>query len=366
MKLVIKREPFLKAFNRAAIAAPARSNKPALTNVLLTASNGDSSLQATDMEIAIRVGLSAKEMDIEQGGKVLLPAALFGAMLKESADESLRLDLDAKHNLQVRGQRTGHKIGTAAVDEFPAVGSDNALQPVSIPAPMLSYALRSLHQIAGENTRYILNCVLVAVSEKSVSFVSTNGSVMGVVEHSAAGGEGGESLLPSNAAKSLSRALADEQGDVVAGVVGNWLHARIGDLLFTSRLAEGRFPRWRDVFPARQAITVYAPVGPLLAAVREATLTNLSEETGSAEISLADGQLVISSKSGVGESSAAIPVAYDGKPFSIWLNWRYLTACLNAFPPDCDVALKLDTPTSPMVIDRDNTAFVIMPHSPEG
>ena len=56
-----------------------------------------------------------------------------------------------------------------------------------------------------------------------------------------------------------------------------------------SRLVEGRFPRWRDVFPQRQdAQKIELPIGPVYAAVRQAAIVTNDESRG-IDFKFADG-----------------------------------------------------------------------------
>ena len=54
----------------------------------------------------------------------------------------------------------------------------------------------------------------------------------------------------------------------------------------------------------------------------------VDEESPGAHINIADGELTLTAKTKAGESTAAFPVAYDGAPFYVLLNARYLADML--------------------------------------
>ena len=80
-----------------------------------------------------------------------------------------------------------------------------------------------------------------------------------------------------------------------------------------SRLVEGRFPKWREVFPKRHDGTrIELAVGPLYSAVRQAAIVT-SEESRGVDFTFDEGKVVLAGRAAeVGQSRVELPVAYDG------------------------------------------------------
>ncbi len=80
-----------------------------------------------------------------------------------------------------------------------------------------------------------------------------------------------------------------------------------------SRLVEGRFPRWRDVFPQRHDVRkIELPVGPLHSAVRQAAIVT-SDESRGVDFTFAEGMLVLAGQAAeVGQSRVELPIGYNG------------------------------------------------------
>src|SRR4029453_15591586 len=85
-----------------------------------------------------------------------------------------------------------------------------------------------------------------------------------------------------------------------------------------SRLLEGRYPRWRDVFPQRPtSVKIELSVGPVHSAVRQAAIVT-SEESRGIDFTFGEGSLVLAGQTAeVGQSRIELPIAYDGPPTSI-------------------------------------------------
>src|SRR5690606_5539180 len=99
---------------------PSRSTKPILENVKLEATASGTILTATDMEIGIRV--SVDEVDVQKSGEVILPTARFGAILRESHDDTLCLALTKQGlHAEIKGDRSLYKLNTEDPAEYPIV-----------------------------------------------------------------------------------------------------------------------------------------------------------------------------------------------------------------------------------------------------
>src|SRR4051794_6431350 len=101
MKIVCDREKLLSAFQTAALFAPSRSPKAILTNVKLDVDKNGATFSATDMEVGVRVSLEG--LDVDAAGSTILPVVNFGAILRESTDQKLRIDASTKGTV-VRGE----------------------------------------------------------------------------------------------------------------------------------------------------------------------------------------------------------------------------------------------------------------------
>ena len=78
MKVICDRSALLSALNLVAGVVPARSPKPQLTCIRFSARKGEKgvpsqvTLSATDAEISVR--LTRTQVEVQEGGEVLLPA----------------------------------------------------------------------------------------------------------------------------------------------------------------------------------------------------------------------------------------------------------------------------------------------------
>jgi DNA polymerase-3 subunit beta len=126
---------------------------------------------------------------------------------------------------------------------------------------------------------------------------------------------------------------------------------------------EGRFPKWRDVFPRRDdATSVQLSVGPLFAAVRQAAIVT-SEESRGIDFTFSDGQLLLVARSAqAGQSRVELPIAYQGPAISITLDPRYVIDFLKVLDSENNFALEIkDAESAGVCTTEDGYGYVIMP-----
>lgn len=366
MKLICERDKLLHAFQTAASVAPARSPKPILQNVKLEAGPGGSILMATDLEIGIRIEVQG--IDVEAPGKAVLPIARFGSILRESSDEKLTLEGDDKRTT-IRGQWSEFQLPSENPDEFPLVAAFEEDKYHEMPARFFrEMARRTMFATDSESSRYALGGVLIELTRDNIIGVATDGRRLAKQEgpaKSVGGHETGTNttIIPTRAMQLLDRALADSDENILISARENDVLVKSGRTTIYTRLVEGRYPKWRDVFPRRDdMLKIELTVGPFYAAVRQAAIVTSDERRG-VEFTFGEGKLVLAAHGAeYGESHVELPIAYDGKPIPINLDPRYMNEFLRVLAPESTFVFEVrDAESAAVCFTEDQYAYVIMP-----
>src|SRR3978361_1262672 len=101
MKVICNRGALLEALTVAGNVVAARTPKPVLQCIKLSAENDSLTLSATALQGAIRY--SANQVQIEQAGEVLVPADKFRDIVRESVDDTLAIEITGD-SCNIRGQ----------------------------------------------------------------------------------------------------------------------------------------------------------------------------------------------------------------------------------------------------------------------
>jgi DNA polymerase III subunit beta len=367
MKLTCDREQLLAAFQTAASVAPTRSPKPILQNVKIEAAKEAVILLATDLEIGIRIQVAG--MEVEAPGAALLSINRFGSILREcSGDARLYLETTQSGTL-VRGERSEFRLPGENPEEYPTVAPANEGKHHELPTRLLRELVRrTIFATDNESSRYALGGVLLEMTDKRITAVATDGRRLAKMEgpaQSVGGHQNADTMtiVPSRAMQLMDRAFFEPDAAVQISARANDILVSTPRVTIYSRLVEGRFPRWRDVFPQRQETQkIELPVGPLHSAVRQAAIVTNDESRG-IDFKFAEGMLTLAAQAAdVGQSHVELPISYSGPAVSITLDPRYMSDFLKVLDPDKTFTFDVkDADSAGVCTTDDGYGYVIMP-----
>jgi len=367
MKALCDREGLLAAFGMVSGVVPARSPKPILQNVKLVADADEGSiLMGTDLEVGIRHGVLG--MKVEQPGAVILPTARFGSILRTSADKELVLEADGDQ-LIVRGLHAEFKLPAEDPALYPEVPDFAASSFHAVAAADLRKLIRrTMFATDMETTRYALGGVLVELTAESITMVGTDGRRLARMSAPAEAEGGaaappGSPVIPVKALKLIERNLDDTDPPVhIAVQSGTAVLVRTNGAVIYSRLVEGRFPRYQDVFPANVEVKIPLETGSLRQAVEQASIVT-SDESRGVDFQFGPGVLKLASQAAdVGSSHVELPISYEGKPVEITFDPRYLTDALKTLDDNIPITAELiDSKNAAVFKTNDRYTYVVMP-----
>ena len=366
MKIRCDREKLLHAFQTVAAVVPTRSPKQILQNVKLEVSDQTATLMATDLDVGIRYDVAGVE--IEAPGAAVLPVTRFGSILRESSDATFQLSAD-QQGTSLRGEHSQFQLTSQDPSEFPRIPEFQDEQFLEVAARLLRELIRrTMFATDNESSRYALGGVLLELDGDSLLAVGTDGRrlarMRGPVSRVGDYTLGDAStIVPAAALQLFDRAFSGSDGEIQLAVRDNEMIAKSPRVTIHSRLLEGRFPRWRDVFPNREeSVKIDLAVGPLQTAVRQAAVVT-SDESRGIDFTFGGGSLVLSGQTAdVGQSRVDLPIAYDGKELTITLDPRFLIDFLKVLDADKTFALDIkDAESAAVCTTDDDYGYVIMP-----
>lgn len=367
MKVRCTREPLLAALQIASAVVPSRSPKPVLTNVKLEAGRDGTVLSATDLEVGIRIEVEGVET--EAAGTVLLPSGRLMAIVRESPPGTVfEIHSDGTAAV-VKAPRSSFRLPAEDPQEFPAVATFPADACFEITTALARELVRrTAFATDNESSRYALGGVLLELTGKDVIAVGTDGRRLAKMEGPAVAAAGttpaaAQPIVPARAMQLIERCLGAADAPVHIAARSAEILVKTAGTTISARLVEGRFPRWRDVFPERpDAVKVGMLVGPLLAAVRQAAIVT-SEQSKGVDFSFEPGLLVLSGRSAEsGESRVEVPIDHAGATVRIKLDPRFVSDFLRVLDGGTQITVELTDAQSACVCRTDDGyGYVIMP-----
>ena len=365
MQLTCNRAQFAAAFAIAASAVPARTPRDVLKNVLLIVSGAGTELVGTDQETGLRYRVSGVETNSE--GEVLLPTQKLAAILRELQCETFELHVDDRTILLKAG---GSRFRLTSEDprEFPPVPRFSEDSFFRVAAPVLRQMIRRTSFATDtESTRYALGGLLLEFSEGLLTLAATDSRRL-AVSNAICERQGDPqtpartTVVPTKAMGLLERSI-DAEADFVDIVVhDNDVLMRAGACTVSSRLVEGRFPRYRDVIPPNGSVNIPLSAGLFYSAVKQAQIVT-DEETRGVDFQFTRQPLTLSSAaSAVGDSRIELPIEYEYDDLQITFDPKYVGEFLRVLNPETLVDLQLtDGDTAAVLRVEDSYTYVVMP-----
>lgn len=365
MKAICHREGLLAACQLASAAIPSRDIKPILKNLKAVCDNGNCTLMATDLELGIR--LEVRGLVVDEPGEAILPGGRLLAILREAQDDELTISADP-NSCQVKGETAEWNMPSEDPVNFPDLPLFSDDKYHELEAGVLREMIRrTIFAAAQDITRYSMTGVLWEVEEDQVRLIATDGRRLALAQGTGKGHGGhttkGQSpVVPTKAMSLLERNLQDDKEPVRVSLRPNEVLFRTERAVVYSRLVEGRFPDYRQVFPKKQATKVPLAVGPFLSAVRQAAIMT-DEESKRVVFHFSKRKLTLEAQgSTTGRSRVDLAVEYDGKAVDIAFNPAFVVDLLKVLPVDADLTLDLIDGTNPALF-RSGAAYsyLVMP-----
>jgi DNA polymerase-3 subunit beta len=366
VKLSTSTSELLSQLQTVSRVASTRSAVQALSGVQIAAGgdgNGSVELRATDMEVGLRVPLTAQ---VERAGTVVLPARLLLDVVRtlRSGDVSLELR-PTEQDVEIVGGTARFHIRTLRTEDFPPLPEPGGDQVVAMPAPAFVDTIARVSRSASrDETRPILTGILVSASADELRMVATDSYRLSVKEtRLEAPLEGGfEANVPARALEELGRLVRDDVEEIRIGVRANQVVFEVGGIALSSRLIDGQFPNYRQLLPEAYEHELTVSREELLEVVRRISL--MAQKNAPLRLSFSEGEVKVSAQTpDVGEASEPLPIPFAGEPFEIGFNPDFLTVGLESAGAD-QVVLKLISPLRPGLVesaDASGFLYLIMP-----
>src|SRR3954469_9936238 len=373
MKVICNRGALLEALMVAGNAVAQRTPKPVLGCVKVSAADDRLTLAATDLEVAIRY--SDSQVQVEQGGEVLLPADKLRDIVRESRDDTLSIEVGADKEggsgsaagvASIRGQDSLFKIFTQRASDFPPVPDFTGEADFEIAGGHLKQLIgQTLFAAAREQTRYAFNGVLLTAKAKKINLVSTDGRRLAMAKGDLISDklpkDGGKAIVPTKALVLVDKLVDDPEETVAVQVRENQAIFHTPSATLTSNLVEGQFPPYEDVIPKDTDKKMTASTADFLSAIRRAALLTTEESRG-VKMQFSKKGLVLTSRSPeAGEATINFPCKYEGSDVEIGFNPTFLTDALRVVDSD-EISLEMTAPNRPGLLKAGpNFLYVIMP-----
>lgn len=362
MELNIQKNVLLEGIQTVQNAISQKSSLPILSNVLLEAEGSTLRLTATDLDLGICATL---EVELIEGGSITIPARKFFDIVKSLPDGSdINISMRKNNFVTIKSGKSHFKIIGLPKEEFPQLPLFKDKDSITIEQEVLKDMLTLTDfAVSKDDTRYVLNGILLSVKGDNLNIVATDGRRLAVKTKKLSKKTlvDREVIIPSKTVQEVKRML-QEEGEVQIKFSDNQVLFSFSTSFVISRLIEGEYPNYKKVIPERSQKEITVLRDEFLSAARRASIFT-DQESMAIKLNIRKRKMTISKNTPyLGEAKEEINIDFTGdNDLDIGFNPRYLIDVLKSLN-DEEIIFEVNDPNKPGVIRKgEEYTYVVLP-----
>jgi len=370
MEINLKREAFSSTLQNinSVVDKSTSSNKPILSNFVIRTMDGEVSkveFSSTDYELSL---VEQVEAEITEPGSICVNAKKVFDIVKELQGQDVKIRSTEQLWIHITCGSSEMRLPSVEVGLYPQTVLEELPQSVTISADDLKQCIDMtlFAAITNESRRNLMGVCLSSTSDQQTRWLSTDGHRLAQILKSVDDlnfSEDQEVIVPRKALTEVRR-TADLFGQtVVISFDERVMQFTGGRIRFKTRLIEGKFPNCDPIIPKDNTMEIIVNRESFINSLRIVSSIS-SEKLRPVKLLISQGVLKLESeKADYGEVVDEIEIGYEGDPFQIGFNSRYLLDVLIVIESE-DIKLECKNSMSPTIIKStvdESFLSVIMP-----
>ena len=370
MEINLKREAFSSTLQNinSVVDKSTSSNKPILSNFVIRTMEGEVSkveFSSTDYELSL---VERVEAEITEPGSICVNAKKVFDIVKELQGEDVKIRSTEQLWIHITCGSSEMRLPSVEVGLYPQTVLEDLPQSVTISVDDLKQCIDMtlFAAITNESRRNLMGVCLSSTSDQQTRWLSTDGHRLAQILKSVDDlnfSEDKEVIVPRKALTEVRR-TADLFGQtVVISFDERVMQFTGGRISFKTRLIEGKFPNCDPIIPKDNTMEIIVNRESFINSLRIVSSIS-SEKLRPVKLLISQGVLKLESeKADYGEVVDEIEIGYEGDPFQIGFNSRYLLDVLIVIESE-DIKLECKNSMSPTIIKStvdESFLSVIMP-----
>lgn len=362
MKIVCSVVDLRDQLERLALACNAKYS-PTLSYVLVESKDSIIRMTTTDLSVSLSTTIGGQ---IIESGNGLLPCTLLLKLLKVLASNEVTLSVDNEICLVQTG--TGnYRLPSSPYTDFPNLPVIDNGEAYQLEAKKLLEGISAtLFSASTDETKgSICGIHLTMLQKHTLEFATTNGCILSLIESiSEYTNSDTEFTIPNQACLLLQKLLG--KVDIVKITVKDFdIIFEFDNYKLTSRLLEGQYPGYNQLFPRQFDKKLTVDRVALLDAVEKIQVISSLKNNGVIlDLSPNDQEITLTSQvTDVGITKISIPAQISGDCLKIAFYCPYLVSVLKNLT-SVDVQINFNAPLSPVVFSPLSTQkikYLVMP-----
>lgn len=359
MKIKTSKENLLQGIQTVQNIVSGKSTLPILSNILIETKTDTIKLNATDLDIGISCEIS---VNIYEEGAITVPAKKLSDIIRELPSGDVTITTKKNNQIDIDGENCRFKLIGLPKEEFPKFPEFKDVETIQIDQGILKEMLQlTSFAVSHEESRYVLNGILLEVADKVLRVVATDGRRLAKIESKLNTDTKKDIavIIPIKAVHEIIRNLKDD-GQLSFLISTNQVLFDLNGTLIATRIIEGEFPNYQQVIPEPIMPKIKISTQSLLSAIRRANLLTTPDFQAIKFEVFKDKIIISKTTPDVGESREEIPVEYGGNELIVGFNPQFLIDVLKNVNSET-IELELYGSDKPGVMRLENYLYLALP-----
>lgn len=334
LRIFVNKADIVQIFGRIQTIVDKKTTMTILNNAFLYTDENHLFIEATDLEIGYKGKIDC--LVVEQGAITVI-ARKFYEIVKEFPSREIQIEEDGNLWLTIGGGgKAEYKIGGLSPDDFPRFRQLQSEKSVTIDSQILREMIeKTIFSVSLDESKYSLAGIFLEEEsiegDKSViRMVSSDGHRLTVIEKSLPKEplnlEAGV-IIPRKGAQEI-RKLIEGHRQVTFGFGENFCFVNAGDDNLVVRLIDAKFPDYRSIIPATKERFLNFDRIAVFDALKRISILFVDTSFRGVKASITPGVMEIASLADLGEARETVEVNYEGEPFEVAFNAKYIIDAL--------------------------------------
>jgi len=373
MKITCDKLQLQNALGLVIRAVSTRTTMPILECILLKANNDEGlTLYASDLEISIST--SPMPAEVDESGSIALNAKLLSEIVKKMTGDFITIETDDKFNATIKSGNSRLKIVGQLADEFPAIPENELNNEANgkyaiKPQTLKDMIRKTIFSVSVDPSNLVLNGELLEIKENTLHVVAVD---MFRISYRAEKleneqSEDGRAVIPTKALNELSRILPSSDNNVLFYYTDKRAIFETNEFILTSRILEGNFVRYEQIFNDNFNTMVTCNRLSLLNAFERVILVAMENRMLPITLGVNNNEITITANTERGQADDNVSCEVDGNELTIYFNPRYFIEALRVIDEE-NISLKFNNQLSPCTIrgieSKVDAKYLIVPLRP--
>ena len=362
MKVTLSRSALVDLIGRIQGILSTKPSLPILANILLEAKDGNLMVSATDLTVSMQSQMKANSVE---EGAITLPGNRFFQLVRELTVPTIAIEVASDEIATIQAGTATFRFNGMNGSEFPQF--PNLSQSIHFfikVATLKEMFEKSVFAVAKENSRYVLNGVLMQIENCLASFIGADGKRLARVSTpiTIPDDHRRNYLIPLKGVTEIIKSLhGDGDEEVKVYLMEDRIGIECDSTLLITKLLTGDYPDVERVIPKESVCKLILHREELVTLLKQVALFT-NDKSHSVSFTFTAGELTLKGHAGeIGDGVVSMPVDYSGDPFEMAFNPHFFIDILRHCN-DETVHFAITPSHNPgLITDSTSAEFVIMP-----